>query len=284
VQTLLASWTTPAAGSTPATPWAHLFQGLEFTDVTALAYVRHRDYSASLGRFIELDPIGFSAGDNNWYRFVANGPTGKVDPSGLIPPTDDWDPPYFPPSPPGGGKWSVPNFFWWYYFGSGKDVDLHEIGLFEPWWASIKPQVLVQLKLNMVAGLESQLSCANGGSSSREILVKPFTIRVVTGGGITDPLTVMGNSLVNVRGTCKVTLKCKQCCDGESVIVGSTGSCDLKFTVADKFQNPLDRGGPFGKHDWPGATPYGLVASWADTYTWNNTGDSSCPEDQRKSK
>jgi hypothetical protein len=27
--------------------------------------------------FIELDPIGFSAGDNNWYRFVANGPTGK---------------------------------------------------------------------------------------------------------------------------------------------------------------------------------------------------------------
>jgi RHS repeat-associated protein len=83
VQMLTASWATPPAGSTPATPWAHLFQGLEFTDVTALAYVRHRDYSASLGRFIELDPIGFDAGDNNWYRFVANGPTGKTDPSGL---------------------------------------------------------------------------------------------------------------------------------------------------------------------------------------------------------
>jgi RHS repeat-associated protein len=85
VQTLTASWTTPAAGSTPAVPWAHLFQGLEFTDVTGLAYVRHRDYSASLGRFIEMDPIGFSAGDNNWYRFVGNGPTGKTDPSGLYP-------------------------------------------------------------------------------------------------------------------------------------------------------------------------------------------------------
>jgi RHS repeat-associated protein len=83
VQTLTASWAPPPAGSTPAAPWAHLFQGLEFTDVTALAYVRHRDYSASLGRFIELDPIGFDAGDNNWYRFVANGPTGKTDPSGL---------------------------------------------------------------------------------------------------------------------------------------------------------------------------------------------------------
>ena len=83
VQMLTASWATPAAGSTPATPWAHLFQGLEFTDVTGLAYVRHRDYSATLGRFIEMDPIGFAAGDNNWYRFVANGPTGKTDPSGL---------------------------------------------------------------------------------------------------------------------------------------------------------------------------------------------------------
>jgi RHS repeat-associated protein len=85
VQTLTASWTTPPAGSTPAVRWAHLFQGLEFTDVTGLAYVRHRDYSATLGRFIEMDPIGFSAGDNNWYRFVGNGPTNVVDPSGLAP-------------------------------------------------------------------------------------------------------------------------------------------------------------------------------------------------------
>ena len=82
-QTLTASWATPPAGSTPAVPWSHLFQGLEFTDVTGLAYVRHRDYSASLGRFIEMDPIGFSAGDNNWYRFVANGPTHSQDAYGL---------------------------------------------------------------------------------------------------------------------------------------------------------------------------------------------------------
>ncbi|NDE18091.1 RHS repeat-associated core domain-containing protein, partial [bacterium] len=83
-QTLTASWASLPAGSTPAVPWYHLFQGLEFTDVTALAYVRHRDYSASLGRFIELDPIGFSAGDNNLYRFVGNKPTGRVDPFGLF--------------------------------------------------------------------------------------------------------------------------------------------------------------------------------------------------------
>jgi RHS repeat-associated protein len=91
-QTLTASWGTPAAGSSPATPWQHLFQGLKFSDVTGLAYVRARDYSATLGRFIELDPIGFDAGDNNWYRFVGNGPTGNVDPSGLVPWHEKWSP------------------------------------------------------------------------------------------------------------------------------------------------------------------------------------------------
>ena len=48
------------------------------------SYVRHRDYSPTLGRFIERDPIGFEAGDNNWYRFVVSGPTGTTDPSGRV--------------------------------------------------------------------------------------------------------------------------------------------------------------------------------------------------------
>jgi len=58
-------------------------QGLKLTDVTGLAHVRNRDYSASLGRFIERDPIGFDAGDNNWYRFVGNRPGTRIDPLGL---------------------------------------------------------------------------------------------------------------------------------------------------------------------------------------------------------
>ena len=82
-QMLTATWATPAVGSTPATPWGHLFQGLEFTEVTALAYVRFRDYSPTLGRFIERDPIGFAARDNNWYRMVGNAPLQNTDPLGL---------------------------------------------------------------------------------------------------------------------------------------------------------------------------------------------------------
>jgi len=51
-----------------------------------VTHVRHRDYSPTLERFIEMEPIGFEAGDNNWYRFVVNGPTGTTDPSGLCEP------------------------------------------------------------------------------------------------------------------------------------------------------------------------------------------------------
>jgi RHS repeat-associated protein len=70
---------------TPLVPWQHLFQGLKFSEATGLGYVRNRDYSPTLGRFIMLDPLGFDAGDNNWYRFVGNTPTGFVDPSGKVP-------------------------------------------------------------------------------------------------------------------------------------------------------------------------------------------------------
>lgn len=48
--------------------------------------VAMRDPSSTafaVGRFAGWEPLGFEAGDDNWYRFVANGPTGKADPSGL---------------------------------------------------------------------------------------------------------------------------------------------------------------------------------------------------------
>ena len=37
----------------------------------------------AVGRFAGCEPLGFEAGDNNWYRFVANEPTGATDPNGL---------------------------------------------------------------------------------------------------------------------------------------------------------------------------------------------------------
>jgi RHS repeat-associated protein len=92
-QVLTAAGAPAAAEALAALAWQHLFQGLEFTGVTGLAHVRNRDYSPALGRFIELDPIGFKAGDNNWYRFVGNSPAQRTDPLGLCACTDPDCPP-----------------------------------------------------------------------------------------------------------------------------------------------------------------------------------------------
>jgi hypothetical protein len=43
-----------------------------------------RWYDSATGRFWQQDPIGFSAGDGNLYRYVGNGPTNYTDPSGLV--------------------------------------------------------------------------------------------------------------------------------------------------------------------------------------------------------
>jgi uncharacterized protein RhaS with RHS repeats len=40
-------------------------------------------YDPTIGRWTSQDPIGFEAGDANLYRYVGNGPTNAVDPTGL---------------------------------------------------------------------------------------------------------------------------------------------------------------------------------------------------------
>ena len=53
--------------------------------VTGLYYSRNRNYSPSLGRWINQDPAGYINGANT-YQFVMGNPTTLVDPFGLSPP------------------------------------------------------------------------------------------------------------------------------------------------------------------------------------------------------
>jgi uncharacterized protein RhaS with RHS repeats len=48
-----------------------------------LYYYRARFYDPMIGRFLSEDPIGFSSGDVNLYRYVANNPINLIDPLGL---------------------------------------------------------------------------------------------------------------------------------------------------------------------------------------------------------
>ncbi len=61
-----------------------LFTGREWLGQAGIYDYRNRVYSAQIGRFLQTDPIRFSAGDVNLYRFVGNGPVNGRDPMGLL--------------------------------------------------------------------------------------------------------------------------------------------------------------------------------------------------------
>ena len=60
----------------------YAFTGREFDDESGLYYYRARYYDPQTGRSLSEDPIGFSAGDSNLYRYVFNNPANLADPSG----------------------------------------------------------------------------------------------------------------------------------------------------------------------------------------------------------
>jgi len=68
------------ASSAISAPW--LFTGRRFDRESGLYHYRARTYSAELGRFLQMDPIKFDAGDPNIFRYVANDPVNLTDPSG----------------------------------------------------------------------------------------------------------------------------------------------------------------------------------------------------------
>ena len=65
--------------------YGFLFTGREWLNSVQLNGHRNRYYSPSLGRWLSRDPILFSAGDANFYRYTGNDPVNKFDPDGLNP-------------------------------------------------------------------------------------------------------------------------------------------------------------------------------------------------------
>jgi RHS repeat-associated protein len=83
-----------------------LFTGREWLSQVGLYDYRNRVYSAQIGRFLQTDPIRFSAGDVNIYRYCGNEPVNSVDPMGLckkLPKPGDGPTPPRTPTPPGPG-------------------------------------------------------------------------------------------------------------------------------------------------------------------------------------
>jgi RHS repeat-associated protein len=60
------------------------YTGRDLDNETGLNYYRARYYDPIVGRFISEDPIGFTAGDANLYRYVGNNSVNATDPTGLL--------------------------------------------------------------------------------------------------------------------------------------------------------------------------------------------------------
>jgi RHS repeat-associated protein len=80
---LTPSW----SSTTDAYNWIYGYQGGRLDSATGLINLRHRDYSASLGRWLQPDPAGYVDGAS-LYQFVRSDATKLFDPSGLGAMTD----------------------------------------------------------------------------------------------------------------------------------------------------------------------------------------------------
>ncbi len=81
------------------------FTGMEWDAAIGQYYDHARWYGPVVGRFGQLDPLGFRAGDPNEYRYVHGSPGNATDPSGLqVPLGRGWG--NFPG--PGDAPWNIP--------------------------------------------------------------------------------------------------------------------------------------------------------------------------------
>jgi RHS repeat-associated protein len=70
--------------SSPSSGDRFKFTGREWDSEIGQYFYRARYYGPAIGRFESEDPIGFSAGDTNLYRYVFNRPSEATDPSGEV--------------------------------------------------------------------------------------------------------------------------------------------------------------------------------------------------------
>ena len=73
---LTAGWALQASSTVNA---RYLHQGGRWWATTGLYDFRNRHLSPTLGRWLQVDPLGLAAGDPNLYRYVGNSPVNARD-------------------------------------------------------------------------------------------------------------------------------------------------------------------------------------------------------------
>jgi hypothetical protein len=131
-----------------------------------------------------------------------------------------------------GLQWTVPQFFHWYYTGGGQTVTLSFVGLLDDYKKTTEVSRKLQVR-NALAG-QFQLDCNN----KRQMKSGTFTVETGVGGGILDPLTILGTSKYNATYVCSAELTCNGSAPKHYDV-----NCRVVFHFRDRFANPLDWNG-----------------------------------------
>lgn len=59
-------------------PLVYAFAGMPLDLESGQYQTLYRQYNPTVGRWLSQDPIGFDAGDSNYYRYVFNSALGKT--------------------------------------------------------------------------------------------------------------------------------------------------------------------------------------------------------------
>jgi RHS repeat-associated protein len=70
--------------------WQHFHQGGRLSAESGLYHFRNREYSATLGRWVTMDPIRYASRDTNLYRYESDSPIARLDQLGLADSASWW--------------------------------------------------------------------------------------------------------------------------------------------------------------------------------------------------
>jgi len=272
------------AAQDPNHPNPYMFTGRRFDFETGLYYYRARYYNPYIGRFLQTDPVGYSE-VINWYLYCRNNPLIRVDPSGrltIIPPILDprelipgWNP--TGELPELDGNWDWEDYFTWYYYGEGREVDIHDTGLFDDFVND--PQIQ-----GMMADFENEVISNAGDAYADNVALGvehpgigfAFANPEIGTYDFGQPSN-WASWIVGLEGSEVIVLGDGDGTDGHGVYMGVTGVVNDDGTYEITFHYYLfdEFKAPWASLDfletWPfnieTGTPYELFASWSHTVT-----------------